>query len=345
MITDQSRLAGLTAYFRDPANPADVNLGPLAPVRVRTTPLAAGHQIDVSGIRLLIEHDDLSPFFRLPAVDGGSEDPATTPLLRVTVMKEMFPGLFADPFRHRVHNIAGHVDLSEGELENGRVMDIDGIPTVVSGAGQCRWTSRKYTWPDVSAIAAAAWELASSRLTPAGNLTYSLGLNLWDASGAALPAVSLADGVDPAVPRAAEALGIADAKAFQITFTATVRHDSALSERHTPVVLEQVGTPLLRAVNLLEPISSIYDICSLVELEAESSHFYLTQAPGPEIPRCITHLDVPAVLVSSPNQRVADGDPYDAASRYEYVEVELTRQVGRLEAKLDGHDLVRELHG
>jgi hypothetical protein len=343
MIIDQSRGAGLPAYFRNPNAPFDVNLGPLAPVPVRTPPLARGRQWDVSGIRLLIEHDDLSPYFQFRLrVTGGQLTPIT-PMLRVTVMKEMFPGLFADPFRHRVHNIAGYMDFNEGQLENGGVIDVEGIPTIVSlGTGLCRWTSREYTLPEPIDVASVAWELATSRLAPADGLRYSLHMDVWDNAGAGPVSVPLAVDRDQAAGRFAESVSRAGVKRLQIRFEAHVTHESTLAERHTPILLESMGTPLLRAVNILQPIASIYDLFSLTELQAESSDFRLNEAPGPTVVRCLAHLDVPAVIVHSPYQHIENGNAYDPATRYEFIELAVNRSFARVEARLTYHEQHRD---
>src|SRR5688572_24002873 len=166
MITDRIQITGIGAYLQDPANPGNINLAPVAPVVIRTQPLNKGRQLEISGLQLLIDGDDLAPFFRFQF--DGSNDPA--PLLQLHIMKEMFAGLFADPFRHKVHNVAGYLDFNEGTLTNGRVLDIDGVPTIVSiGKDECKWVSREYFLPDPVTIDAVAWELATSKLTPANS--------------------------------------------------------------------------------------------------------------------------------------------------------------------------------
>ena len=46
---------------------------------------------------------------------------------------------------------------------------------------------------------------------------------------------------------------------------------------------------------------------------------------------------------TSPNQAIVNSDPYDARSRYEYVEIALNKPLTRFEAKLSGHILVRDV--
>ena len=138
MIIDKIQLAGLEAYFKDPNNYGQINLA--GQVTSRTKPLGKGKQLEISAIELLIESDsDLTDLFNFQS----------NPLFSITVMKEMFPALFADPFRHRVHNIGGFEDFKRGTLENAKAMDIDGIPTIVSmGTGICKWTSPLYPMPE-----------------------------------------------------------------------------------------------------------------------------------------------------------------------------------------------------
>jgi hypothetical protein len=97
MITDRIQLAGLDSYFldADPANTTPTNLGGTIQA-IRTRPLNKGKQLEISGIQLLIEHDDLRPFLSFQF--GSQVPPQPAPLFRVSVMKEMFTGLYADPY-------------------------------------------------------------------------------------------------------------------------------------------------------------------------------------------------------------------------------------------------------
>jgi len=167
-----------------------------------------------------------------------------------------------------------------------------------------------------------------------------LNLDLWDVAGAQTR-VTLAAGLSPADRRSIEGLEPVRAVEFQLSFEAVVNEDLGLTERHTPLpaqsigLNQSVGTPLLRAVNILERIVSIYDLYSLSELDAESSGFKVWDSPGTQIVRCVTHLDVPALLVHSENQQVPGGDPLGPDSRYEFVEISFTFPFERFEAKLD----------
>ena len=128
MIIDRTQLAGHRAYFKGSNNRIN-----LAGQRSQSQPLGKGKQVDISGIEILIESEtDLGGLFKF---DQGVDTP---PLFSITVMKEMFPQVFADPFAHRVHNISGFEDFKRGELVNGKVMDVDGVPTIVSvGTDPC----------------------------------------------------------------------------------------------------------------------------------------------------------------------------------------------------------------
>ena len=248
MIIDRIQLAGLEAYFQVPGQPGSINLGGPDPKTARTAPLGKGKQRGITAIHLLLEGDDLLPLFNRQQ----------TPLLRVSVMKEMFPGLFADPYKHRVHNIAGFGDFNRGTLESCRAMDIDGIPTLVSiGTSVCKWKSMIYPMPDPVSFDAASWELATSRLTPADSFTYSLRLNYWapnQALTAAPQQTILANNLDPTVARKKQPLDLNGIGSYQIEFDADVKNDSYVYEKHTPIVSESMGRPLLRATNLLEPL-------------------------------------------------------------------------------------------
>ena len=123
MIIDRIQLSGLDAYFQDPNNPGQINLGGQNPLTARTRTLGKGKQLEISGIELLIESsNDLTDLFNFQS----------SPLFSITVMKEMFPALFANPFKHRTHTISGFEDFKRGTFENARAMDIDGVPTIVS---------------------------------------------------------------------------------------------------------------------------------------------------------------------------------------------------------------------
>ena len=182
MITDRIQLAGTDAYIEDPQNAGIVNLGTNVPagvnraypIVVRTEPMEKGKQLELSGIQILLESDDLSALFR--------RQPA--PIIEVGIMKELFSGLFADPYDHRVHNIAGYADFNEGNLTNGRVMEVDGLPTIVStGRNECIWVSKEYVLPEPIVIDAVSWELATTRLSAPDSFKYKIRIDCFDDAG------------------------------------------------------------------------------------------------------------------------------------------------------------------
>ena len=348
MITDRIQLAGLDSYFRDPNNGGSINLGGNTPT-IRTAPLNKGKQLEISGIQLLIEQDDLQPFLAFQLDNQNLTQPS--PLFKISVVKEMFAGLFADPYSHRVHNIAGYLDFKEGTLINGRVMEIEGIPTIVStGKEECIWTSREYEMPDPISISAVAWELATSKLSPPNSFHYQIKIAAKDASGAPLPDINIDNAgqmLKADARRAIDGLNQQNIKSFQITFTAKIFEDSYLKERHLPTVNlpnlnENIGRPLLRAINILEPIRSIYEINSLTELQNLCSDFHFFENPGAAIPRLTATLDLIVTLVNSPNQNIANNDIYDNTSQFEFIELKLfTDRFTRFEARKVGEELIR----
>lgn len=352
MITDRIQLAGLDAYFRDPAT-EKVNLGLITPT-IRTAPVNKGKQIEISGIQLLIEHQNLLALLSYPSDD--QDIPIEAPLFKISVVKEMFPNLFADPFSHRVHNIAGYIDFKEGTLANGRVMEIDGIPTIVSiGKDDCIWVSKEYKMPDPISIDAIAWELATSKLTHPDSFFYCIKISPKDILGNILPPIEIGNTdmmLKADAKRAIDSLDNTGIKSFQITFTAKVLEDSNIKERHLPNINEKVGRPLLRAINILEPIKSIYEINSLSEVQNLCSNFQFFENSGTVITRFTGTLDISATLVNSINQwiysdnNLLDSIPniYHSTSKYEFVELQiLSNQFTRFEAKRMGIELKKNI--
>ena len=332
MIIDTVRMAGLDAYFKDKAG--RLNLGGSNPLRVRTKLLGRGEQLNISSIELLIESDnDLAELFKR----------SQKPLLSLTVMKEMFPQLFADPFQHRVHNIAGFEDFKRGMLKNGKVMDVEGIPTIVSvGSGTCVWNSPIYQMASPIKVDHAAWELAASTKTLKDNFKYSLDLDVFDHTEALVTSVKLADSLDPTKPRKAESLGLEDISFYRVKFAADVARDAFLYEKHSTLIGESVGTPLLRAVNLLEPVESIYHIFSLQELLSHASEYHLFEFQGQPLRKMIVALDVSATLVCSDHETIFNNDPADRKSLFEFVEIEVkSDRFSNVEARSVGEVLWR----
>ena len=340
MIIDKIQLAGPDTYFQDLANPGQINLA--GQVTSRTKPLGKGEQLEISAIEVLIETDgDLSDLFSFQS----------SPLLSISVMKEMFPALFAEPFRNRVHNISGFEDFKRGTLQNAKVMEIDGVPTIVSvGTGICKWTSPLYPVPAPVTFNHASWELAASRKTPPENFKYSVKLSTFDAAQSPIQTLHLTNPLNPAQPgeldptrhRNAIDFDLQNVWFYQIEFSADVKKDTSIYEKHGTLIGESIGTPLLRAVNLLEAVDSIYDVHSLQELLSRSSDYHLFEFQGQPMKKMLVSLDLSATLVHSEYQTIANGDPNDPNSVYEFVEISvITDKFSNVEARLAGEILVR----
>lgn len=269
MLLDTIKLSGLDAYLianRDAPNPENrINLcrDTIAGISCK---VGEGQLIEMSGIFIQIEGKDLVPLFQRQK----------KPLISIEVKKEMFPGLFSDPYQHRVHTIAGFDDFNRGILENLKVMEIDGYPTLVSfGSSPCKWISAVYKFPNPFTLDAAAWYIPTSKLTPQEGFKYSLKMNFWkageDLDQAAQHSVPLAENKIPNADRFIPDLdGSLDTKnivAYQIEFDATVNYDTYLKEYQVGLEnKESMGRPLLRSVNLLEKVKPAYEFYSLNEL-------------------------------------------------------------------------------
>lgn len=338
MIIDRTDVSGIRAYFEDPASAGGTNLGGAAGVVARTPALGKGRQWQVDRIHLVLEAPDLTPLFdRAPEPPGS---PAPPPLFSVHVQKEMFPGLFADPFRHRVHNIAGFEDFKRGTFVNCKALEVDGIPTIVSlGTAECRWTSAIYEMPGPASFDHAAWELAASRLAPPRSFTYSLDLAWWapgQPTTAAPTVTSIASSAPAARRRAADLANVTGVGAYRVEFSAKVSHDAPLNERHGAILGESAGRPLLRAVNLLEGVPCANDFATLEELLARSREHHLFEGTGAPPAKLWASLDFSATLVASPNQ-LANG-PDD----FEFIEIATQPAVfRRFQARLEAEELLR----
>jgi len=327
MITDRLQLSGLEAYLRTAGNPSTLNLASTIPSRCRTVPLSKGRQAQLSGLQLLIEANDLRPLFQFQRDPAG----APKPLFQISVTKEMFSGLFADVFRHRVHNIAGALDFREGTLQNAHVLEIEGVPTIcAAGRKECCWVSRTYLLPDPISIAAVAWELASSRLALPESFKYRIDLDCFDAFGGIFHTITTGSLIKPDRPRF-QLDHVDEVHSFRATFTARVGQDSYMVERQLPTLDKGVGRPLLRAINVLESISSsVYDVHSLTELRSRCDRFELSESPGPAITRLLATLDMSVVLVQSDNEDIDAGlyESVDIDVLTDTLDVFEVRQIG-----------------
>lgn len=335
MISDIKELAGIESYFQKEGR---INLGANVPTICKSRKPLKNRQFNISGIQLLIEHEDLNNLMNFQFDDSNKP----SPIFRISVMKEMFPGLFADPFSHRVHNIAGFLDFNKGTLTNGKVMEIDGVPTIVStGKEECIWVSKKYELPNFIEIDGIAWELATSKLTPPDSFHYHIKISTWNHWGvlSELEIGTSSNMLRADTKRTLDDLDYSAArshiKSFQITFTAKVFEDSYMQERHLPLTFsEKMGRPLLRAINILEPVQSTYEIYSLMELKNVCTDFHLFETPGPQIKRLMATIDLSAVLVHSVNQ---DDE------KYEFLELSVLYDgFTNVEARVNGFELIQE---
>lgn len=313
MIIDGSQLAGLDAYlvtrdtgdplFLEPSHPDHTNLA--APHRAgRTIALKDGHVLSVNAIDLVLEAEDPAALLARQA----------HPFLTVSVRKEMFPSLYADPYRHRVHTVAGGEDFLRGELVNMRLMEVDGYQTLVStGTEKCRWMSPLYRMPEPVTFAAAAWDLATTRLTPVDGFQYFVKIHYWTEGHEALNEADrkellLAGSADPhagrmvrEIPAAPSPRPLSDVLtgliAYRLEFGAVVKHDAFLQERHSGgAAPESLGRPLLRAVSLLEQRPSALAYFSLAELLAKSSDYFWVEEAGGPPKKILARLDIRASL-------------------------------------------------
>ena len=313
MIIDQMALSGPQAYLVDPDDPDNFNLATMSsgspPLVGRSPVLREGKVLEVSGIELAIAAGSGQNLLdQLPR--------QREPLISVAVAKEMFPGLYKDPYRHRVHNISGYEDFKRGSLTALRVMEVDGVPTSVStGSASCRWKSGIYKMPEAMTIGAAAWDLAASKKTPADGFGYYLILRYWQDGQANSQEQYLigAKGTTPPAPHtgkpdddrfkefkddpAGNPTKLTNVTAYQIEFGANVNYDAYLREFHAgPQNAESLGRPLLQAVNILEEVAPAHDFYSLHELLLKSAAYHLFEEQNGPPRRLTVSLDVTATL-------------------------------------------------
>jgi len=299
MIIDRVRLSGGAAYLTDQGA---LDLANSANNRGVSRPVPDGLGIETTGVHLLLRAEDLLKLYARTEVGQG-------PLLTLSLKKEMFPGLFADPYANRVHTISGFDDFQRGAAEQIRAMEVEGQATLVStGFGSCSWQSAVYHLPEPSPIEAAAWDLASSRLAPSDTFYYELALLSWTSGqdpAVQQPTVTplAAGSATPQDVRFLTGLGLADIAAYRLRLKADVRHDAYLLEYQLGSDdTKSLGRPLLRAVHLLEPITTMYAVNSLCELEVRCSNFSILEIEAPR--RTLSaFLDLSALLLQ--NEEIA----------------------------------------
>lgn len=329
MIIDRIALAGISAYFTKPDSSGglitnlaapDTGTGAVTyPVVARTVPIAEGSLLRASRITLLIEGENLSALF--------AHQPS--PLLEIVVSKELFSGLYGDPYATRVHNIAGFEDLNGGTATNCRAIEVDGVATLVSHSpGACQWLSVPYELPVAVTVADVAWDLFTPRSAPRRGFSYSLELRTWTAgqSTANPPTdvVRLAVNRSPDTVRAAHVGPLTgDVAAYQLAFSAMVRDEGYLYERHTSALDPSIGSPLLQGVHLLETVASPLHFSSLREIIDRSASYEFFMASGDGRHRLLVDIPIQAILSHSRNDFIAGRGALDPKSLFEFVEVRL----------------------
>jgi hypothetical protein len=267
MILDSVPIAGRQANFLGPGagNNRVENLIDATPDaggarRGALFEVSEGTLTEIDGIDVLIEHDALGP--ALAARTGMT--------IEVSLHKEMFPGLFADPYAHRVHHLAGLEDLSDGEGQHVRVHEIDDVATLVSVGSEtsCAWSSAWYELPAPVTFSAAAWDIPMSRHGRVDRFVYTLSLVARHGNGAVeTHALAANRGADAA--RSTSALNITDVRRYRLELTADVKSDSYIHEQvHRQSAAEALGQPLLTGVHLLEVVPHAHVYETLHELLA-----------------------------------------------------------------------------
>lgn len=301
MMIDEITLGGEPAYLRK-----GTSIALAAGQTGDSIPVGKGEVIDIRAIDLYLEVDDALPLFAF----------RDKPLLRFILKKELFPGLFLDPHAHRVHQIAGDEDFRRAERSNMNLLEVEGIPTLVSpgNAPGCIWVSARYPLPSVTSFDALAWNLAVTRGTPREAFDYSMDLIYWLQGDESLPpgaAHSLAltgSGHSPADPRHKSLSDPPRIVGYQVAFRANVHYDSQLIERHGAIAGRQsLGTPLLQAFYLIEKLAPLYDIHSLHELVAHASSYQILE-PATPFRRMVARMHMPATLTEGESISLEVGD-------------------------------------
>jgi hypothetical protein len=290
MIVDQVILAGDRARFLSGVAGYDLSAAG-APAVIG--PLPDGSALEVTGVALTLQADDVESL--VTRTGAGS------PLIAVGVTKEMFRGLFKDPYAHRVFTISGFEDFRRGTGTNVQAMEYEGHATLVSrGSGTVEWMSSRYQLPEAVEFTTAAWDVAASTATHPDAFRYSLQVSLWE-PGSDLTAnpdtvAAVAADARPDSPMHTE--GVGRGNTVQIRFAAEVLYESYIHEQH-PALGQDVslGTPLLRSVHLFEAVPPAFTLMSLLELQVRSREFLLHRGRPNAAPNTVTAvLDLPCHL-------------------------------------------------
>ncbi len=290
MISDEIVLSGLDAYLRRADGSAALQSGDTG----ASVSVEKGGLIDINAVEVLLEADDLLALMNR----------RQAPLIEVQLKKQVYPGLFADPHSHRVHQVAGEQDFRQAKSSDMTIMEFDRTTTLVSPGSQadCQWVSGVYALPQPASVDAAAWTLAAASSTPQAAFEYKLSLRYWppgapDLSvGSASTVTVTGANHGPQDRRHYAPQQPIQLKAFQWGFDARVHHDTQLIERHGALERTQsVGTPLLQGLYLLELVPHTYSINSLHELLLHSTGYQFLE-PATPLRRISARMHLPAVL-------------------------------------------------
>jgi hypothetical protein len=290
MMIDEVTLAGPAAYLRRVDGTTLLSSGEVGV----SEPVVRGESVDVDALDLYIETDD-------PLLDLFPR--ASTPLVSIELRKEVFPHYFLDPHAHRVHQVAGFEDFRSAEESSMYILEIDGIPTLLSpGDGtKSRWRSARYRLARPIVLDGLAWTLAGNRGSPPDAWSYQVWLHHWppgdnDMLASSRSTIELTAGAhDPSQARHLELPSPVEVGGYQLEFEADVQFDAALDERHGDLPQQSVGTPLLQAIFLVERLEPVYALHSVHELIGLSSSHELLD-PTPPIRRMTARLNFPAIL-------------------------------------------------
>jgi hypothetical protein len=289
MMIDEVSVSGRGAYLRRDSGEIALQGGQ----RGVSAPVQKGETVEINAVDLYLEVESALDLFAR----------SDAPLLSFDLQKEVFPSLFLDPHAHRVHQVAGYEDFTRSEKTNMVVLEIDGVPTLVSpgNSAACSWRSARYPLRKPIRLASVAWTLAASRGTPPESLSYRLSLIHWPAGNADLldaqsASIALTSGSHrPRDSRHLELPAEQEIGGFQLEFEAQVAFDSQLMERHGSLGRQSAGTPLLQGVFLVENVEPLYAVHSLQELIGHSTSYQLLD-PGAPLRRMTARVHLPAVL-------------------------------------------------
>jgi len=296
MIIDKIHISDKEAYIKN--KKIDLSKGDFV---FKTERLRRGEQLNIYGIQYLLEGQDLSRLFQYSS--GSLLLDNSRPLFQFGVVKEMFPKHYDDVFESRVYNIAGYKDFEEGIFTNCKVLEVEGIPTLVSmGNKECSWESKWYKTPRPIHVRNLVWELESSKLIPENSFSHKIELYLkvGDLSYARNP-----ESVQPLIIDSTDlklnsiTVDLSNIREFKIKYSAIILKDSNFHERILPNYNVPIGRPLLRAINIIEKVESKYQINSLNELRNLSSDFEMITNLRGDILSITGVLDLSATLTHS----------------------------------------------